>query len=43
MLNIYLIGFRGCGKTTIGYELSKRLSLIFHDTDHLIKKKKKKY
>lgn len=43
MLNlIYLIGFRGSGKTTIGYNLSKKLNCKFYDTDDLIQKKYKK-
>lgn len=35
---IYIIGFRGCGKTTIGYILSKKLKYKFKDTDELIQK-----
>lgn len=33
MRNIYLIGPRGCGKTTIGKELADRLDMPFVDTD----------
>ena len=33
-LPIYLIGARGCGKTTVGHLLSKTLGYAFHDTDH---------
>ncbi len=33
-LPIYLIGARGCGKTTIGHLLSQTLGYAFHDTDH---------
>lgn len=33
-LPIYLIGARGCGKTTIGQALSQALSYAFSDTDH---------
>ncbi len=33
MKNIILIGMPGCGKTTIGIELSKRLGLSFFDCD----------
>ncbi|BAO00782.1 shikimate kinase AroL [Candidatus Pantoea carbekii] len=35
-LPIYLIGARGCGKTTIGKILSKTLNYEFKDTDHYI-------
>lgn len=33
MRNIYLIGPRGCGKTTIGKKLADRLEIPFVDTD----------
>ncbi len=33
MKNIILIGFMGCGKTTVGKILSKKLGLKFIDTD----------
>lgn len=36
--NIILIGFMGCGKTTIGNELYKRLNYKFLDTDAEIEK-----
>ncbi len=32
----YLIGYRGCGKSTVGRELAQRLGLIAIDTDELI-------
>jgi shikimate kinase len=34
--NIVLIGFMGCGKTTIGRQLASRLEFGFADTDALI-------
>jgi len=34
--NIVLIGFMGCGKTTIGRQLASRLAFGFTDTDALI-------
>lgn len=36
MHNIVLIGFMGCGKSTIGRELKKSLGYHFIDTDHVI-------
>jgi shikimate kinase len=33
-LPIYLIGARGCGKTTVGQALSQALGYAFNDTDH---------
>lgn len=37
--NIILIGFMGCGKTSVGTRLAKRLSYSFLDTDEQIKTK----
>lgn len=39
MNNIILIGFMGCGKTTVGQQLAKRLGYDFLDTDKLIEQK----
>lgn len=33
-LPIYLIGARGCGKTTVGQALAQALGYVFCDTDH---------
>ncbi len=38
MKHIILIGFMGCGKTTVGIKLSYRLRRPFLDTDKLIEK-----
>mgnify|MGYP003754421283 CR=1 FL=1 len=34
--NIILIGFMGCGKSTVGYELAKKLNFNFIDADAAI-------
>lgn len=39
--NIVLIGFMGCGKTTIGKKLSNEFKYNFIDTDNSIKNKEK--
>lgn len=36
MKNIILIGYMGCGKSTIGKQLAKALNYQFKDTDELI-------
>lgn len=38
-LNVVLIGFMGCGKTTVGALLAQQLGFAFVDMDHLIVKK----
>lgn len=37
--NIVLIGFMGCGKTSVGERLAARMSYQFKDTDDLIEKR----
>ncbi len=37
--NIYLIGPRACGKTTVGKQLADKLSLDFYDSDEVLVKK----
>ncbi len=39
MKNIILIGFMGCGKSTVGIRLSYRLRRVVEDTDKLIERK----
>ncbi len=34
---VFLTGFSGCGKTTIGRELARLLGVVFVDTDELIR------
>ena len=38
-LNVILIGFMGCGKTTVGQLLARQLGFQFFDTDQLVIKK----
>lgn len=37
--NLYLVGFMGTGKTTIGRELAKAMGRKFMDTDHVLEKR----
>ena len=39
MSNVILIGYMGCGKSTVGKRLSYRLKMPYVDTDRLIEKK----
>lgn len=39
MSNLILIGFMGCGKSTVGIRLSYKLRRVVEDTDKLIEKK----
>lgn len=39
MNNVILIGFMGCGKSTVGIRLSYRMRRVVVDTDKLIEKK----
>lgn len=41
-LNVILIGFMGCGKTTVGALLARQLGFQFTDTDQLIVRKAKR-
>lgn len=42
MKNIILIGFMGCGKTSVGKRLAEELHMDFLDTDEWIEKKQQK-
>lgn len=42
MKSIFLVGFMGSGKSTIGKQLAKKLKLNYLDTDELIEQKAKK-
>lgn len=35
-MKIFLLGFMGCGKTTIGKKLAHRMNYLFIDTDRMI-------
>ena len=39
---IYLCGFMGCGKSTLGFHASKKLSLPIVDVDYIVEKKEKR-
>lgn len=38
-MSIFLCGFMGCGKTTCGKLLAKKLGVAFYDTDELIEER----
>ena len=38
-MNVVLIGFKGCGKSTIGPLLAEKMRFSFHDLDHLIEQR----
>ena len=38
-MRIYLIGFMGTGKTTLGYQVASNLAVPFLDTDQMIEEK----
>ena len=42
MKNIVLIGMPGCGKTTFGKRLARRLSLSFYDADEVLEQRRQK-
>lgn len=41
-MNIYLIGFMGCGKSTLGKKLSNKLNYHFIDLDQYIEQQEKR-
>ena len=42
MMRIFLIGYMGAGKTTIGKSLARRMNLNYIDTDHYIEARYRK-
>ena len=42
MKNIVLIGMPGCGKTTVGKRLARRLSLSFYDADEVLEQREQR-
>ena len=42
MKNIILIGFMGCGKSSVGKRLAQALNCVFLDTDELIEKEQER-
>ena len=41
-VNLYIVGFMGTGKSTIGQELANLMKMDFFDSDHEITKSAKK-
>ncbi len=41
-MSLYLIGFMGCGKSSIGKEVAKKLGLSFHDIDEIVEQESRK-
>lgn len=41
-MNIYLVGFMGCGKTTLGKKIAKKIDINFLDMDAEIEKQTQK-
>ena len=39
LMNIILMGYRGCGKTTIGRIVAEKLQRPFFDTDAMIQER----
>ncbi|NQU87891.1 MAG: shikimate kinase [Mariniphaga sp.] len=39
MMRIYLIGYMGCGKSTLGHKLANKLDFQFVDMDHFIEER----
>ncbi|MEG2365342.1 MAG: shikimate kinase [Alistipes sp.] len=39
MKSIFLVGYMGCGKSTLGRKLARRLNIPFFDTDSLIEER----
>ena len=40
-MKIYLIGMPGCGKSTVGRKLAKKLNISLFDTDQIISQEHK--
>lgn len=38
-MNLFLLGYMGCGKTTLGAQIARELHLEFLDLDHFIEQK----
>ena len=38
-MHIILVGLPGCGKSTVGRQLARRLRLPFFDSDHVIEER----
>ncbi|MBR7169124.1 MAG: shikimate kinase, partial [Alistipes sp.] len=39
MKPLFLVGYMGCGKSTIGRKLARRLSVAFVDTDNRVEER----
>ncbi len=39
MKPLFLVGYMGCGKSTLGRKIARRLGMLFTDTDHCVEER----